>query len=197
MPFITETLWQRLPAPVAAERAEFLAVSEWPIELPSSAAEADALRLFDIVREAVTAIRQVRSDYAITPDKSLDVIIRSPPNEALFLTHSGMIGRLTRASVRVGAGDSASGAAHVLLSDGSEVIVPLGGIVDLARECGKLRGDLERLETQLHSLSQRLRNEGFTSRAPASVVEAERKKEEEWRRRREHLTDKVKALCGD
>jgi valyl-tRNA synthetase len=197
MPFITETLWQRLPAPVAAERAEFLAVSEWPIALPLSNAEADAMRQFDVVREAVTALRQVRSDYAIAPGKALDAIIRSPRNEALFLTHTGMIGRLARASVRVGGDDTASGAAHVLLSDGSEVIVPLGGIVDLSRECGKLRSELEQLEIQLHSLSQRLRNEGFTSRAPASVVEAERKKEEEWRRRREHLTDKVKALCGD
>jgi valyl-tRNA synthetase len=88
------------------------------------------------------------------------------------------------------------GAVHVLLSDQSEIIVSLGGVVDLTKECGRLKTELEQLEIQLHSLSQRLRNEGFTSRAPASVVEAERKKEEDWRKRREHLTDKVKALCG-
>ncbi|MDQ3672902.1 MAG: class I tRNA ligase family protein, partial [Gemmatimonadota bacterium] len=197
MPFITETLWQRLPAPVASERAEFLAVSEWPIALPPSGADREAMSHFDIVREGVTALRQVRSDYAIAPGKSLDAIIRSPRNEPLFVAYGALIGRLARASVRTGEAEDAGGAAHVLLSDGSEVIVPLGGIVDLSRECGKLRGELEQLEMQLHSLSQRLRNEGFTRRAPASVVEAERKKEEEWRRRREHLTDKVKALCGE
>jgi valyl-tRNA synthetase len=197
MPFITETLWQRLPAPVAAERAEFLAVADWPTALPLSAAERETIDRFDIIREAVTALRQVRSDYAIAPGKSLDAIIRSPRNETLFVAHSTLVGRLTRTSIRVVRDEDVGGAAHVLLTDGSEVIVPLGGVVDLSRECGKLRTELEQLETQLHSLSQRLRNEGFTSRAPASVVEAERKKEEEWRRRREHLADKVRALCGD
>jgi valyl-tRNA synthetase len=83
-----------------------------------------------------------------------------------------------------------------VLTDGSEVIVPLGGLVDLAKECGKLRGELEQLETQLQSLSARIRNEGFTSRAPAAVVESERKKEDEWIKRREQLAAKVKALCG-
>ena len=76
------------------------------------------------------------------------------------------------------------------------MIVPLGGVVDLAKECGKLRGELGELETQLQTLSKRLLNEGFTSRAPAAVVESERKKEDEWTKRREQLAAKVKALCG-
>lgn len=83
-----------------------------------------------------------------------------------------------------------------MLSDGSEVIVPLGGLVDLSKECGKLRSELDQLETQLESLSKRLRNDSFTSRAPAAVVESERKKEDEWIKRREQLAAKVKALCG-
>jgi valyl-tRNA synthetase len=59
-----------------------------------------------------------------------------------------------------------------------------------------LRAELEQLETQLAALSKRLGNEGFTSRAPAAVVEGERKKEEEWTTRRQQLSEKVKALCG-
>ncbi|HMI47149.1 MAG TPA: hypothetical protein VK481_00600, partial [Gemmatimonadaceae bacterium] len=89
-----------------------------------------------------------------------------------------------------------TGAAHSVLADGSEVIVPLGGLVDVTKECGKLRSELEQLETQLGTLSKRLRNPGFTERAPAAVVEGERKKETEWIKRREQLADKVKALCG-
>ena len=196
MPFITETLWQRLPAPVAAERAEFLAVAEWPFAHPTSDAERLATRRFDVVRDVVSALRQVRSDYAIPPGKPVEAIIRSPNNEALLEAHAQLIGRLARATVRVGGKLPGDGAAHVVLGDGSELIVPLGGVVDLSKECARLRTELEQLEVQLHSLSQRLRNEGFTSRAPASVVEAERKKEGDWLRRREQLTEKVKALCG-
>jgi valyl-tRNA synthetase len=83
-----------------------------------------------------------------------------------------------------------------VLPDGSEVIVPLGGLVDLTKECGKLRAELEQLETQLDALSKRLQNEGFTKRAPANVVEAERKKEQDWTKRRVQLAEKVSALCG-
>jgi len=203
MPFITETLWQRLPFPVAAERCEFLAIAPWPIPHPASSEERDAMARFDLEREAVSAVRQIRSDYAIPPGKSVDAVIQSRTNAPLFIEQAKLIGQLARASVQIAgtglmaiATPALAGAAHSVLSDGSEVIVPLAGLVDLAKECGKLRGELEQLETQLKALSKRLQNEGFTSRAPASVVAAERTKEEEWIKRREQLAEKVKALCG-
>ncbi|HEX9607425.1 MAG TPA: valine--tRNA ligase [Gemmatimonadaceae bacterium] len=196
MPFITETLWQRLPFPVAAERCEFLAIAPWPIPHPRSRDESNEMARFDLVREAVSAVRQIRSDYAIPPGKSMDVIVQPRANGALFKEHAPLIGRLSRSAVKVAGQSAGAGAAHSVLADGSEVIVPLGGLVDLTKECGKLRSELEQLEIQLESLSKRLRNEGFTSRAPANVVAAERTKEEEWIKRREQLAEKVKALCG-
>ena len=196
MPFITETLWQRLPFPVATERCEFLAIAPWPIPYPRSKDERSEMARFDLVREAVSAVRQIRSDYAIPPGKSMDVIVQSRANGALFIEHAPLIGRLSRSAVKVDGQSAGAGAAHSVLADGSEVIVPLGGLVDLTKECGKLRSELEQLEVQLESLSKRLRNEGFTSRAPANVVAAERTKEEEWIKRREQLAEKVKALCG-
>ena len=196
MPFITETLWQRLPFPVATDRCEFLAIAPWPIPHPRSKNEGDEMTRFDLVRETVSAVRQIRSDYAIPPGKSMDVIVQSRANRALFTEHASLIGRLSRSAVTVDGQSAGAGAAHSLLADGSEVIVPLGGLVDLTKECGKLRTELEQLEVQLEALSKRLRNEGFTSRAPANVVAAERAKEEEWTKRREQLAEKVKALCG-
>jgi valyl-tRNA synthetase len=196
MPFITETLWQRLPSPIAADRCEFLAIAPWPLPHPISKSETDSIARFDLVREAVSSVRQIRSDYAIAPGKSIEAFIQSRSNAGLFTDHAGLIGQLARATVKVGVSSTDAAAAHSVLTDGSEVIVPLGGIVDLAKECDKLRSELGQLETQLESLSKRLRNEGFTSRAPAAVVESERKKEDEWTKRREQLAGKVKALCG-
>jgi valyl-tRNA synthetase len=196
MPFITETLWQRLPFPVATDRCEFLAIAQWPIPHLSSAEERRAMASFDLVREAVSAVRQIRSDYAIAPGRSVDTVIQSRASAQVFAQHTELIGQLARASVKVDGAPTGAGAAHSVLSDGSEVIVPLGGLVDLTKECGKLRGELAQLETQLQSLSKRLQSEEFVSRAPATVVEGERRKEEEWIKRREQLAEKVKALCG-
>jgi valyl-tRNA synthetase len=196
MPFISETLWQRLPFPVAAERSEFLATAPWPIPHLRSTQEGDDVARFDLVREAVTAVRQIRSDYAIPPGKLMDVVVLSRINGPLFAEHATLIGRLSRSTVEVGDQSAEAGAAHSVLADGSEVIVPLGGLVDLAKECAKLRTELGQLERQLDVLSKRLASPGFTNKAPAAVVEAERKKEEEWIKRREQLAEKVKALCG-
>ena len=196
MPFITETLWQRIPAPVAASRCEFLAIAPWPLPHPRSKEERDAMARFDLVREAVSAVRRIRSDYAIPPGKTIDASIRSGSNGTLFDEHSSMIGKLSRSSVRVGGDAVAGGAAHAVLPDGSEVIIPLGGLVDLDKECTKLRGELRQLDTQLEALGKRLQNESFISRAPEAVVQSERSKHDEWTRRRNQLAEKVQALCG-
>jgi valyl-tRNA synthetase len=196
MPFITETLWQRLPVPVAVDRSEFLAIAPWPLPHPRSREEDTAMARFALVRDAVSAVRRIRSDYAVAPGKMMDVAIQSPANAELFTDHAALIGRLSRSTVKVGSPPAGAGAAHAVLTDGSELIVPLGGLVDLSKECTKLRGELSQLDTQLESLSKRLQNEGFVSRAPASVVESERKKHDEWTNRRAQLAEKVKALCG-
>ena len=196
MPFITETLWQRIPFPVATDRCEFLAIAPWPLPHPRSTGETEAMARFDLVREAVSAVRRIRSDYAIPPGKTIDVSIASRSNAALFTDHAALIGRLSRSRATVGGNAGGAGAAHAVLPDGSEVIVPLGGLVDLTRECAKLRGELGQLDTQLEALGKRLKNEGFTSRAPESVVESERRKHDEWSKRRGQLAEKVKALCG-
>jgi valyl-tRNA synthetase len=98
--------------------------------------------------------------------------------------------------VSVGAEAPSAGAAHAVLPDGSEVIIPLGGLVDLSKECTKLRAELDQLDVQLAALTKRLQNDGFVNRAPANVVEAERQKEQDWTKRRGQLAEKVKALCG-
>jgi valyl-tRNA synthetase len=85
----------------------------------------------------------------------------------------------------------------ILLSGGSRLFVPLAGVIDIDRECAKARNELEKLEKQLASLSARLRNAGFTDRAPAEVVESERRKEQEWSARRVQLSGKVRSLCGN
>ena len=196
MPFITETLWQRLPSALTAERCEFLVIAPWPMPVPLSHEDKEAVAGFDLVREAVGAVRQIRSDYSIPPATSIDVSIRSLRNGKLFSEHSPVIGRLSRSVVRVDGQSPPAGAAHAVLADGTELIVPLGGIVDLKKECAKLRTELDQLEKQLDSLSKRLENDGFTSRAPAHVVESERKKKDDWLKRRDQLAAKVKAVCG-
>ena len=66
----------------------------------------------------------------------------------------------------------------------------------MAKECTRLRTELDGLDKQLAALRQRLQNENFVSRAKPEIVQAERTKEGEWSARRVQLAAKVSALCG-
>ncbi|MGH7696941.1 MAG: valine--tRNA ligase, partial [Gemmatimonadaceae bacterium] len=102
-----------------------------------------------------------------------------------------------RVSLQIGPAPASHGpAAHQVLSGGSEVIVPLEGVIDVAKECARLRAELTSLEKQLTGLTQRLANDKFTARAKPEIVAAERQKEGEWRTRSEQLRAKVLSLCG-
>ena len=105
-------------------------------------------------------------------------------------------GRLARAEITVTTAAPSESSAHAVLSDGTQVVLSLAGVVDVDRECTRLRSELASLEKQLDSLRGRLKNENFLARAKPDIVEAERQKEGEWSSRRELLADKVRALCG-
>ena len=102
---------------------------------------------------------------------------------------------MCRAEVSTGAVEGGA-AAHALLADGLEVVIPLEGIVDVDKERGKLEGELAGLEKQLGALRGRLGNKGFTDKAPAQVVDAERAKEREWSARSAQLRTKIRAMGG-
>jgi valyl-tRNA synthetase len=191
VPFVTEALWQRLPG---RRPNEFIAVAPWPKARRDQDRGAD----FELVREIVTALRQLRGEYSVAPGRILDAIIVTSDGTASTLERERpTIERLARCTLRIGADAGAHGpAAHQVLSGGHEVIVPLEGVIDVSKECTRLRNELAALEKQLTGLTQRLSNEQFVSRAKPEIVEAERRKEVEWRGRSEQLRAKVHALCG-
>ncbi len=196
VPFITDTLWRRIP--VATEgRGDFIARAAWPVPDRRFTGEPG----FDRVREAINGIRQLRADYAIPPGQrihaALDVSAggNSTDDEAIFNEESAFIARIARTDLVTGGAADEKGAS-ILLSSGSRIRVALEGVIDIEKECRKAQGELEKLTQQLQSLEGRLTNPGFTDRAPASVVEAERQKQRDWTARKAQLAEKVASLCG-
>jgi len=193
VPFITETLWQAI-APRAADA--FLARAAWPAR---RTLDDDAAREFELVREAVSAIRQIRAEYNIAPGARVGARVGGAQARAgrVLADESALIGHLARADVSAGDGTGdGEAAAHAVLSDGSHVRVPLAGAIDLGKECGRLRGELEQLAALRAGIEQRLGNERFVTRAKPEVVAGERRRLEELTTRAAQLTAKVHTLCG-
>jgi valyl-tRNA synthetase len=189
VPFITEELWQKLPQ---TPEGTFLAQAAWPV-LRGEPAGAGAG--FEMVREAVAAIRQVRAEYNVNPGAWVDaVLVATADTLDMLAPQADTVGSLARAKVRVEPSNPGGAAAQVLLSGGVELVVPLAGMVDLEKEKLRLDTDIVQLDKQLTALDARLANEGFVSKAKPQVVEAERAKAAEWRTRLVQLRDKRTSL---
>jgi valyl-tRNA synthetase len=190
MPFVTEALWQRLPgAPAGA----FLAVAAWPARRP--APDARGGEAFEVVRETIDVIRGLRAEYGVTPGQPIRAFVARDARTAPLADAAALVQRLARCEVSF-APPPAGAAAHAVLANGAELVLPLEGMVDVTKECARLRAELEALSRQLEALRGRLGNEKFTAKAPPAVVEAERAKEREWGARAAQLAGKVRELCG-
>jgi valyl-tRNA synthetase len=202
VPFITEALWQRLPAragaPTNGDRsdAEFLTIAAWPRPRARANLADSGAAEFELLRTVIDAVRQVRADYNVPPGRQVEATVVAPAGVPphVYAQEAALVGALTRATVTVADAPPPGAAAHVVLAGGAEVIVPLAGLVDLDKEREKLGKELEQLDRQLAALRGRLASPGFTSRAPAAVVDAEREKERGWAERREQLAGKIAAL---
>jgi valyl-tRNA synthetase len=190
MPFITETLWQKLPGHVDGT---WLVTASWPV----APVRSDAAHEFEVVKDVITAVRQIRNDYVLPPTQPLTAhLAGNAAAVQLAVAERAFIHRMCRADLVADGAAPSGAAAHALLADGLEVVIPLEGIVDVAKERGKLEGELAGLEKQLGALRGRLGNTGFTDKAPAQVVDAERAKEREWSARSEQLRTKIRAMGG-
>jgi valyl-tRNA synthetase len=198
VPFITEELWQKLPG---RQEGTFLIRAPWPKPFAHRSAMPEE---FELVREAVLAIRQIRGDNGVSPGKVVDVVLvpsggnGTAPGDVwrLFEREGPTIARLTRSSVQLARTAPAGAAAHAILSGGSELVVPLAGLIDVEKECGRLRGELATLEQQITSRQARLDNPKYLERAPAHVVEGDRATLADMKARRDQIAQKVRSLCG-
>ena len=191
MPFVTETLWQKLPGRGANE---WLATAAWP--RAGGRAHTKSASVFDDGRAAITAIREIRSAYAVPAAQVVQAAITTASGAAVSTTDPAFVARMARCELVSPSAIPAGAAARQVLANGIEVAVSLEGIVDLAREREKLTAELDALQKQLDALRARVANEKFMAKAPPAIVEAERAKEREWAARAQQLAGKVRAFGG-
>jgi valyl-tRNA synthetase len=195
VPFITEELWQKLPG---RRPGEWLAAAAWPARRPALD-DAPAADRFERVRAAIERIRAIRAEYRIPPKTRLraTIVPRGGDRADIFASERETITRLAGLAELSIDGAAAGAGAHAVFGDASEVFVPLEGAIDVAHECRRLGGELERLDKQLAALAARLGSESFVARAPQDVIAREREKQRAWQSQHDVLAEKLKALgCG-
>jgi len=197
MPFLTEVLWQQLPrradAPVSIMTAPFTTPSDGK-EDPS--ALRDGQRLMDVIG----AIRTIRAEYNVPPSKPLQLEIRTddPAFVALLNDSVPLLSRLARISdlqISTSSADRPKNCATAVAGD-AEIFVPLKDVVDEAAETARLQKELARCKQDLERTQKKLSNDKFVANAPVDVLEKEKERENEARRRMEKLSEALAALNG-
>ncbi len=171
MPFVTEELWGK----ISDKRPQKLIVTPWPelSGLENPEAEAD----LDWVVGLITAIRSLRSEMNVPPAAKITMLLRDASSaEAKRLQDFNLLirtlARLEKAEISASA-DDAKGAAQSVFGTAT-ILLPLAGVIDVAKESERLNKEKAKLEKEIASLAGRLSNEGFIAKAPANVVEEQK-----------------------
>jgi valyl-tRNA synthetase len=195
MPFITETVWQRLPR--AAEGPESLMTARWPERAPERE-DAAAEARFAELQAVIVAVRNIRAEYGVPPGSRVPLRVASASPELRADLEASV--RALRDLCRMedlgfeGAGEGVG--ATAVLRSAAEIFVPLSGAIDVDRERTRLRDEVQRLDGLISGTEKKLANESFVARAPAAVVDKEREKLAGYTEQRGKLAGKLAGLEG-
>ena len=184
MPFITEELWQHL---YDRKEGESLMVQE--LNIPTVCNES-IVKNFEAVKEVIGGIRTIRLQKNIAQKETLELQVVGENPVAAF---SSVIAKLCNLTSVSAVEAKAEGSASFMVGT-TEYAVPLGNLINVEEELKKLEADLAYNEGFLQSVLKKLSNEKFVSKAPAAVIEMERKKQADAESKIAALKESIAAL---
>jgi len=193
MPFITEEIAHRLPN---RGPGTSLVPGPWP-EPPVEWVDEDAEAAIDALRDLVGAVRTLRAEYRVDPGTRLVVRLGRPPEplRVALEAERGSVLRLAGLSALEPLGEpTGEPGASAILERGGEVFIPLSGVIDLDRERERIAEETRRASGLLERTRGKLRNPGFTEKAPPGIVEREREKLASLGVQLERLQEKLESL---
>ncbi len=188
-PYATEEIWQKLPKPPQLPGS--LTITVFPRRDEAwvdPAAEAE----MQLVQGVAVTCRMLRATYGVPPSQHVSVELRaaSDATRALLEKHLPLIERSAKITAAVAAsGGPVPGAAKALVGADVEVVMPLGGLIDVAVEKARIEKDVGKVDKEIATLEKKLGNADFLARAPEDVVEEQRTRLADEQTRRQRLVD--------
>ena len=167
MPFITEEIWQALP-----HSGESIMVSKWPEYSENLAFEKEEQN-FQIIMDAIRAIRNRRNEMNVPPSKKAKVVIVSDRAE-LFESCVSFIERLAYASEALCDDNYNPDGAVTIVTNAATIYIPMKELMDFSKELERLEKELAKANEDKEFFEKKLNNPGFVAKAPEKVVSAQK-----------------------
>lgn len=193
MPYITEEIWQKLVTIAPQFKTHIsISVASYPeITMRNEVVEAEMLWVQSILLE----IRKIRAQMNIAPGKLLTVLFENASELDQIrikqnLTSLLKLGRLESLSACAGVAPESA----VALVGALRLLIPLAGLIDKDQELARLTRELNKLSPEIEKLDAKLKNKGFTDKAPVQVVEKEQGKLKEMLNTLNELETQLKKI---
>ena len=183
MPFITEELWQALEPRQAGES---IMVSLMPEAAPVDEA---FLANFEAVKEIVGNVRTIRLQKNIPNKEALSLQVLGEHAD----TFNAVIAKMCNLTAITHEAEKTASAVSFLVGT-TEYAIPLGSLINVEEELEKLQSELVYQQGFLASVLKKLSNENFVSKAPAKVIEMERKKQADAESKIKSIEESIAAL---
>ena len=183
MPFITEELWQALEPRKAGES---IMVALMPEAAPVDEA---FLANFEAVKEIVGNVRTIRLQKNIPNKEALSLQVLGEHAD----TFNAVIAKMCNLTAITHEAEKTASAVSFLVGT-TEYAIPLGSLINVEEELEKLQNELVYQQGFLASVLKKLSNENFVSKAPAKVIEMERKKQADAESKIKSIEESIAAL---
>ena len=173
LPFITEEIWQSMP-----HEGDTIMTQTYPKYDPSLSFPQD-VRNMDAVIAVIRAVRQRRTDMNVPMSRKTRIYLNAA-DPAVFADAEPFFVKLAGASALDFDACPDANAVQIV-TDAATAFIPMSELVDPEKEHARLQKEKEKTEEDIRRIEAKLANEGFVSKAPTAVVNAEREKLEKFR----------------
>ena len=178
MPYLTEQIWQTVAPLLGRKNTDSIVIADYPQTDDaqiSEQTEADMAWL----QELIASVRNIRGEMKLGNAVRLPVLLQN-----ISADEDARLSRIKnqfKALAKVESLEIVKEGDEVPLSSSSmvgqlRVLVPMKGLIDPTAELARLGKSYNKLKGQAEGIARKLGNEGFVSKAPAEVVDAEKAK---------------------
>lgn len=189
IPFITEEIYGIL------NNNESIMIQSWPQASENNKFKQDEIN-FENLKNAVIAIRNQRAEMNVAPSKKFKIMLKVE-NKEFFSNSKVFFEKLANVEdiIFVESKDEIKENCVAIVSDGVEIFIPFGDLVDIEKEKARLSGEIEKVIKEIARNKGMLANEKFVSRAPQKLVDAEKEKLNKNQEKLEKLEEKLKMFA--
>jgi valyl-tRNA synthetase len=179
MPFITETIWQRVqPLSHFVKNGDSIMTQAFP-QFNESNCDQQAIDDLEWVKQFIIAIRNIRGEMDISPSKELPVLLKNvnKNDQRRLSENEQFLSSLAKLeSIIVLPNDEQGPASASAVIGDLSVLIPMAGLIDKEAELARLDKAIEKLEKESSKVLSKLSNENFVSKAPVAVIDKEKAK---------------------